>query len=100
MAHHTGSLSVTCHMVSPCKLENSSLGERSAGTNIHISWVLNCSNSSGSQNNLLMSLLQVDDVGSIISLLEDVLLHGGLAVAGAQVGGSSQHLGDIIFLYN
>ena len=96
MDHHLYALSHV--LLSPGKFENSSLGEWSAGTDIHISGVLNSSNSSGSKHYLLMSLLQVDDVGSIIPLLEDVLLHGGLTVAGAQVGGSSQHLGDIIFL--
>merc|ERR1712020_595561 len=49
-----------------------------------------------SQEDLLPGLLEVDDVDPVILLLEDVLLHGLLAVVRANVGGCSQHLGDII----
>ena len=42
--------------------------------------VLDSSNSPGSQDQLLPGLFQVDDVDAIGLLLEDVLLHCGLAV--------------------
>ena len=60
--------------------------------------ILNSSNSPGSQDQLLPGLLQVDDVDAVSLLLEDVLLHRGLAVVRADVGGCSQHLGDVILL--
>ena len=60
--------------------------------------VLNGSNSPGSQDQLLPGLLQVDDVDAVGLLFEDVLLHRGLAVIRANVGGCSQHLGDVILL--
>ena len=62
--------------------------------------VLNGSNSPGGQDQLLPGLLQVDDVDAVGLLLEDVLLHRGLAVVGPDVGGGSQHLGDVILLEN
>lgn len=82
----------------PGKLEDSPLGVRSAGTDKHILGVLNSSNGTGSQQDLLPGLLQVDDVDTIVLLLEDVLLHGGLAVVRPNVGGGGQHLGDVILL--
>ena len=60
--------------------------------------VLDGSNSPGSQDELLPGFLQVDDVDAVGLLLEDVLLHRGLAVVRADVGGRSQHLGDVILL--
>ena len=60
--------------------------------------VLNGGDSPGSQDQFLPRLLQVDDVDAVGLLLEDVLLHRGLAVVGADVGGRSQHLGDVILL--
>merc|ERR1719251_521100 len=62
--------------------------------------VLDSSNSPSSQDQLLPGLLQVDDVDAVGLLLEDVLLHGGLAVVRADVGGRSQHLGDVILSYS
>ena len=60
--------------------------------------VLDGSDSPGSQDELFPGLLQVDDVDAVGLLLEDVLLHRGLAVVRADVGGRSQHLGDVILL--
>ena len=65
--------------------------------NIHLG-ILDGSNSPGSQDQLLPGLLQVDDVDAVSLLLEDVLLHRGLAVIRADVRGGSQHLGDVILL--
>ena len=65
--------------------------------NVHLG-ILDSSNSPGSQDQLLPGLLQVDDVDAVGLLLEDVLLHRSLAVVRADVGGRSQHLGDIILL--
>ena len=56
------------------------------------------SDSTRSKQKLLPGFLQVDDVNSIILLLEDVLLHGSLGVRRPEVGGGSQHLSDVIFL--
>ena len=61
-------------------------------------WVLDSSNGPGGKNQLLPGLLQVDDVDTIGLLLEDVLLHRGLAVVRPDVGGGSQHLGNVILL--
>ena len=58
----------------------------------------NGGNGSGGQQKLLVGLLQVDDVATIVLLLVDVLFHGLLTVAGPDVGGSGQHLGNIILL--
>merc|ERR1719214_103422 len=80
----------------PGELEDSSLSVRSAGTDEHVSGVLNCGDSAGSQEDLLPGLLQVDDVDPVVLLLEDVLLHRGLAVVRPDVDGSGQHLGDVI----
>ena len=60
--------------------------------------VLDGGDSPGSQDQFLPRLLQVDDVDAVGLLLEDVLLHRGLAVVRADVGGRSQHLGDVILL--
>ena len=65
---------------SPCKLENSPLSLGPVGNHKHIQGVLNSCDGSGSQLELLPSLPQVDDVDTILPLLEDVLLHRGLAV--------------------
>ena len=46
---------------------------------------------------LLPGLLQVDNIHTILFLLEYVLLHAGLAVVQPNVGGGSQHLRDVIF---
>ena len=61
-------------------------------------WILDSSNGPGGKNQLLPGLLQVDDVDAIGLLLEDVLLHRGLAVVRPDVDGGSQHLGDVILL--
>ena len=82
----------------PGELENSSLGVWPAGTDVHVQGILHGGNGSGGQQKLLVGLLQVDDVATIVLLLVDVLFHGLLAVAGPDVGGSSQHLGNIILL--
>ena len=84
--------------VSPGKLEDSSLSVWPAGTDEHVSGVLNSGDGTGSQQDLLPGLLQVDDVDPIVLLLEDVLLHRGLAVVRPDVDGGSQHLGDVILL--
>ena len=60
--------------------------------------VLDSSNGPGGKNQLLPGLLQVDDVDTIGLLLEDVLLHRSLAVVRPDVGGGSQHFGDVILL--
>ena len=65
--------------------------------NVHLG-ILDSSNSPGSQDQLLPGLLQVDDVDAVGLLLEDVLLHRRLAVVRADVGGRSQHLGNVILL--
>merc|ERR1719400_2427124 len=82
------------------RLEDNTLGIGAAGHNKHILGVLNGSNSPGSQDQLLPGLLQVDDVDAVGLLFEDVLLHRGLAVIRANVGGCSQHLGDVILGYS
>ena len=84
--------------LSPGELEDGSLSVRSAGTDEHVSRVLNSGDSAGSQEDLLPGLLQVDDVDPVVLLLEDVLLHRGLAVVRPDVDGSGQHLGDVILL--
>jgi len=80
-----------------CKLQNSPLSLWSVGNNKHILGVFNSCDSSGSEQKLLPGLPQVDDVDTILPLLEDVLLHRGLAVVRSDVRGSGQHLGDVIF---
>merc|ERR1719373_435467 len=80
----------------PGELEDSPLGVGSAGADVHILGVLNRGDGTGSEQDLLPGLLQVDDVDPVVLLLEDVLLHGLLAVVRANVGGCGQHLGDII----
>merc|ERR1719362_950854 len=80
----------------PSELEDSSLSVGPAGTDEHISGVLNSRDGAGSQQDLLPGLLQVDDVDPVILLLEDVLLHRGLAVVRPDMDGGRQHLGDVI----
>merc|ERR1719192_1340896 len=89
-ASHRGTVDV------PGELENSSLSVGSAGTGEHISRVLHSGDGPGSQEDLLPGLPQVDDVDPVVLLLEDVLLHRGLAVVRPNVDGSGQHLGDVI----
>merc|ERR1719430_2401090 len=62
------------------ELEDSSLSSGPCGDHVHIPWVLNSGDSTGSKDQLLPGLLEVDDVDTTSLLLEDVLLHGGLAV--------------------
>merc|ERR1719410_1310006 len=81
----------------PCKLKNSSLSVWSASNNIHILRVFNSCNCSCCQEKLLPSLLEVDDVHTIISFLEYILFHCCLAVLRPDMGGGSQHLSDVIF---
>merc|ERR1719310_249088 len=59
--------------------------------------VFNCCNGSCCQEKLLPSLLEVDDVHTIISFLEYILFHCCLAVLRPDMGGGSQHLSDVIF---
>merc|ERR1719445_1109724 len=72
----------------PGKLEDSTLGIWAAGDHIDVLRVLNSSNGPGGKNQLLLGLL-----------LEDILLHRGLAVVRPDVGGGSQHLGNVILSY-
>ena len=83
---------------SPGELQHGPLGVGAAGADEHVLGVLNSGDGAGSEQDLLPGLLQVDDVDTIILLLEDVLLHGGLGVGRPEVGGGSQHLSDVIFL--
>ena len=83
---------------SPSELENGPLRVGPAGAHVHVRGVLHGGDGAGGQQNLLPTLLQVDDVDSVILLLEYVLLHGGFGVTGSNVGGGSQHLCDVIFL--
>merc|ERR1719192_575863 len=80
----------------PGELEDSPLGIGPAGADVDVLRVLNRGDGTGGKQDLLPGLLQVDDVDPVVLLLEDVLLHGLLAVVGANVGGCGQHLGDII----
>merc|ERR1719320_971810 len=73
------------------ELEDSSLSGGPSGHHVHILWVLK-----GSENQLFPGLLEINNVDTAGLLLEDVLLHGSLAVVGANVGGGSQHLSDVI----
>ena len=60
--------------------------------------VLDGGDSPGSQDQFLPRLLQVDDVDAVGLLLEDVLLHGGLTVVGADVGARRKHLRHVVLL--
>ena len=82
----------------PGKLEDRSLSEGPAAADNDVTGILHGGDSPGSQEDLLPGLPQVDDVDPVHLLLEDVLLHRLLAVARPNVGGSCQHLGDIILL--
>ena len=82
----------------PRKLEDRSLSEGPAATDIHVTRILHGGNNAGSQQDLLPGLLQVDDVDPVVLLLEDVLLHGRLAVVRPNVNSGGQHLGDVILL--
>ena len=86
------------YLSSPGELEHGPLGVGAAGAHEHVLGVLNGGDGAGSEQDLLPGLLQVDDVDSIILLLEDVLLHGSLGVGRPEMGGGSQHLSDVIFL--
>jgi len=81
----------------PGELEDGPLGVGAAGAHEHVLGILNGGDGASSEQDLLPGLLQVDDVDSIILLLEDVLLHGSLGVGRPEVGGGSQHLSDVIF---
>ena len=78
------------------KLKDSSLRGGPGGHHIHILGVLYGSNSTGSKEKLLPSLLQINDVDSISFLFEDILLHSSLTVFRPYMGGSSYHLSDVI----
>ena len=80
------------------KLEDSPLGVRAAGHHEHVLGVLNSCDGPGGEHHLLPGLLQVDDVDAVGLLLEDVLLHCGLAVVRPDVRGGGEHLGDVILL--
>merc|ERR1719300_696916 len=69
-----------------CKLQNGSLSCWSCCDNIDVLGVFNSCNCTSSKLELLVGFL-----------LKNVLLHSGLAVVRPDVGGSSQHLGDVIF---
>ena len=86
------------YLSSPGELEHGPLGVGAAGAHEHVLGVLNGGDGAGSEQDLLPCLLQVDDVNSIILLLEDVLLHSSLGVGRPEMGGGSQHLSDVIFL--
>ena len=60
--------------------------------------VLDSRDRPGGEHHLLPGLLQVDDVDPVGLLLEDVLLHRGLAVVRPDVRGGGEHLGDVILL--
>ena len=85
-------------MFSPGELQHGPLGVGAAGADEHVLGVLNSGDGAGSEQDLLPGLLQVDDVDPVVLLLEDVLLHRGLAVVRPDVDGGGQHLGDVILL--
>ena len=97
LAHHTRDRKWLI-ITSPGELEDGPLGVGAAGAHEHVLGILNGGDGASSEQDLLPGLLQVDDVNSIILLLEDVLLHGSLGVRRPEVGGGSQHLSDVIFL--
>jgi len=78
------------------ELEHGALGVGPLGNYEHIGGVLNGSDGSGRKDELLPGFPEVDDVDAVRPSLEDVLLHSCLAVLRPDVGGGSQHLGDVI----
>ena len=80
------------------ELQDSSLTVRPGGDNENIGGIFNGCDGTSGQHKLFPSLLQVDDVHTILTPLEDVLFHLHLGVVGSKVGGCRQHFGDIGFL--
>merc|ERR1719474_41016 len=72
--------------------------KKSRLTESHLNLICKCSGCESScEEKLLPSLLEVDDVYTIISFLEYILFHCCLTVLRPDMGGGSQHLSDVIF---
>ena len=80
------------------EFQDSSLTVRPGGDDENVGGIFNGCDGTSGQHKLFPSLLQVDDMHTILTPLEDVLLHLHLGVVGSKVGGSRQHFGDIGFL--
>merc|ERR1719154_918820 len=77
------------------KFKNGSLSHRPGGDDVYISRILNCYNSPGSILDLLAHLLDIDDVDTIRSPLEDVLLHLVVYIGTTQMCIGCQDFADI-----
>lgn len=62
----------------------------------HIGCILNGHNGACSQNQFLPRFAQIDDIHTIGTTLENVLLHLEVDVLGAQVSSGNQHFGNVI----
>uniref|UniRef100_A0A0K2U593 Uncharacterized protein n=1 Tax=Lepeophtheirus salmonis TaxID=72036 RepID=A0A0K2U593_LEPSM len=80
------------------KLKNGSLSVRSRADHKDVSGILDCGNRTSRQHELLPGLTQIDDVDTIRSSLEDILLHRHFGILRSDVRCCSQHLGDVLLL--
>lgn len=78
------------------ELEDSALTNGAARDDGDLLSVLNRSDGTGSEQNLLVSLVQVDEVGSISLALEDVCGHLPVHVLGTNVRVGQKQLGDVL----
>ena len=89
----------SCSDVS-CKFEACTLTVCPRRYYVDIFWVFNGSDGSRWEHQLFPRFLQIDDIDTIRSSLEDVLGHGGFRVFWTNVGRCGQHLGDVGLLQN
>ena len=68
------------------ELHDSSGTERSLRANDDVLWVLNGSDNSSSNHQLLPGLTEVDDVDVVVTLLVDITLHSEVNISGTNVG--------------
>ncbi|GMT17755.1 hypothetical protein PFISCL1PPCAC_9052, partial [Pristionchus fissidentatus] len=80
------------------ELEKSTLGVRAGRDDDDVGGVLNCGDSASSQEKLLPSLADVDDMDSFETSLVDVALDLEVDVGGSDVGLSGQELHGILLL--
>jgi len=79
------------------KLQHSTLAVWAGRDDTHIGWVLDGSNGTGSQEQLLPCLAQVQNVHTIGFALVHILFHLEVHICGTQVSGTGKELGYILF---
>ena len=81
------------------ELEHGPGAERSARDGAHVLWVLDGGDNPRGKHHLLPRLVEVDDVGTVLTSFVHVLLHVVVGVLGTDVARSHEKFGDVLFFF-